>query len=54
MPNSTVSAYDRVSKARAATRPTAAALINALFDGFFELHGDRLFADDKADRKSVV
>jgi acetyl-CoA carboxylase carboxyl transferase subunit alpha len=43
-----VQAYERVQKARGAARPTALSLINAVFTGFFELHGDRVFADDRA------
>ncbi|MCD8214751.1 MAG: acetyl-CoA carboxylase carboxyltransferase subunit alpha [Clostridiales bacterium] len=41
-------AYDKVKIARLTTRPTALDYINHCFTGFLELHGDRLFADDKA------
>lgn len=41
-------AYDRVKLARDLNRPTATAIINRIFEDFFELHGDRLFADDLA------
>ncbi len=41
-------AYDKVKIARLAARPTALEYINHCFTGFIELHGDRLFADDKA------
>lgn len=41
-------AYDRVKLARANNRPTGLSYINGVFTGFFELHGDRAFADDPA------
>lgn len=41
-------AWDRVKIARMATRPTALDYINNIFDEFVELHGDRLFKDDKS------
>jgi acetyl-CoA carboxylase carboxyl transferase subunit beta len=37
-----------VEIARNSSRPHARAFIAQLFDGFFELHGDRLFGDDPA------
>ncbi len=43
-----MSAWDRVLAARDPKRPTAKYYIDQAFDGFFELHGDRLFADDPA------
>ncbi|MCR4963205.1 MAG: acetyl-CoA carboxylase carboxyltransferase subunit alpha [Firmicutes bacterium] len=43
-----MSAYDQICLARDKDRPTAAAFIDAVFDGFFELHGDRLYGDDPA------
>lgn len=43
-----MNAFDRVKAARAKDRPTACAYIDALFEGFFELHGDRRFGDDPA------
>ncbi|MDR1117442.1 MAG: acetyl-CoA carboxylase carboxyltransferase subunit alpha [Oscillospiraceae bacterium] len=42
------SAKERVDLARAATRPNVRDYIDALFDNFFEIHGDRAYADDKA------
>lgn len=41
-------AFERLTLARAKERPSAAAYIDALFDDFIELHGDRCFADDAA------
>lgn len=41
-------AYERLTIARAKERPSAAAFIDAMFDDFFELHGDRCYADDAA------
>lgn len=43
-----MSGYDTVKLARAAGRPTASDYIKALFPGFFEMHGDRRFGDDRA------
>lgn len=43
-----MSAYDNLCTARAKGRPTAAAFIEKIFDGFIEFSGDRAFADDKA------
>ncbi|MBM7653134.1 acetyl-CoA carboxylase carboxyl transferase subunit alpha [Neobacillus cucumis] len=40
--------WDRVQIARLASRPTTLDYISFLFDGFFECHGDRTFADDEA------
>ena len=37
-----------IKTARKVSRPTALQWIDALFDGFTELHGDRLVKDDKA------
>lgn len=42
------SAYDIVKISRDINRPTSRAFINAIFNDFIELHGDRYFADDKA------
>lgn len=42
------SAYDIVKLTRSAERATALELIERGLDGFVELHGDRLFADDAA------
>ena len=41
-------AYSKVQKARNIRRPTSCDYINAIFDDFFELHGDRRYADDAA------
>lgn len=41
-------AYEIVKIARRISRPTALQFIEYIFDGFIELHGDRLSADDKA------
>ncbi len=44
-----MSAIDCVNAARSNDRPTAVDYITRIFgDSFFELHGDRRFADDKA------
>ncbi len=43
-----MSAIERVRAARAAGRPTGLDFIRNLFEDFFELHGDRRFADDRA------
>jgi len=45
---STLSAWDRVLLARHANRPTAMDFIHHVFDDFIELHGDRLYRNDKA------
>ncbi len=41
-------AIERVRMARANNRPTGKDYIDNLFEGFFELHGDRQFGDDPA------
>ena len=43
-----ISAYDRVKTARDHKRPTALDYITQIFTDFFELHGDRRYADDSA------
>lgn len=43
-----MSAYDKVLLARAKGRPTGLSYIEAIFENFIELHGDRRFADDPA------
>jgi acetyl-CoA carboxylase carboxyl transferase subunit alpha len=43
-----MNAYEKVSAARAKDRFTSLDLINAVFKGFLEMHGDRYYADDKA------
>lgn len=44
----TISAWDRVCLARLCSRPTTLDYIELIFDSFIELHGDRVFGDDKA------
>lgn len=41
-------AFDSVKIARGSKRPTGLDYINAIFNDFFELHGDRVYADDAA------
>ena len=41
-------AFDNVKIARGAKRPTGINYIEAIFTNFFELHGDRCYADDAA------
>lgn len=48
MSNKKISSWERVLLARHNDRPTAQSLIKELFPDFLELHGDRLFSDDKA------
>lgn len=43
-----ISAWDRVQIARQTDRPTSLDYINALFENFCELSGDRVMGDDKA------
>ena len=43
-----IKAYDRVMIARMIERPTTLDYINKIFTNFFELHGDRIFRDDKS------
>ena len=43
-----ITAWQRVEIARSPKRKTALAYIDAIFDEFIELHGDRLYRDDKA------
>lgn len=45
---SNLTAYDRVYLARKKDRPNVREYIEAIFDEFYEMHGDRLFGDDKA------
>lgn len=42
------SAYEKVLQARSKERPGIKEYINTLFDGFMEMHGDRLYRDDPA------
>jgi len=48
MSNKKITSWERVLLARHANRPTTQHLIKTLFPDFIELHGDRLFSDDKA------
>ena len=41
-------AYEKVKTARSNSRPTSLDYIHRVFDVFFELHGDRKYADDGA------
>jgi len=43
-----MTAYERVTAARAKNRSTSLDLINGVFSDFLEMHGDRRFADDRA------
>lgn len=42
------SAWNRVLAARDGSRPYSSDYIGSIFDGFIELHGDRLYGDDRA------
>ena len=48
MPNAKISAWEKVEIARDPKRKTAIDYIDAIFDEFMELHGDRNFKDDKS------
>lgn len=43
-----MTAYEKVMAARAKNRLTSADFIRGIFTNFFEMHGDRRFADDRA------
>jgi len=43
-----MTAYERVSQARAKGRSTSIEYIDAIFEDFMEMHGDRRFGDDKS------
>lgn len=43
-----LTAWDKVMMARRPERTKAKAYVDALFDNFMELHGDRLYGDDEA------
>src|SRR5690349_23026959 len=45
---SNLSAWDRIKIARHPKRPFALDYFSSAFTGFNELHGDRLFAEDRA------
>jgi acetyl-CoA carboxylase carboxyl transferase subunit alpha len=45
---SDLSAWERVNVARHAKRPVTADYIATILDDFFELHGDKVFGDDRA------
>lgn len=46
-------AFDKVKLARANMRPTGKEYIANIFSSFFELHGDRRFADDTAIKAGI-
>ena len=48
MANKKITAWERVEAARNPKRKTSIDYIDAIFDEFIELHGDRNFKDDKA------
>ena len=48
MANKKLSAWEKVEIARNPKRKTSLEYIDAIFDNFMELHGDRNFKDDKA------
>ncbi len=48
MENKQLTAWERVEIARNPKRPTALDYVEYIFDEFMELHGDRLFRDDRA------
>ena len=48
MSENSKTAWDRVQTARRADRPKTLDYINALIDPWFEMHGDRAYADDAA------
>ena len=48
MPNKKNTAWEKVEIARNPKRKTSLDYIEAVFDEFIELHGDRNFKDDKA------
>lgn len=48
MANTKLSAWEKVEIARNPKRKTSLDYIEAIFDSFLELHGDRTFKDDKA------
>lgn len=43
-----ISAWEKVKLARLPERPKALDYIEEIFDDFIELHGDRLYSDDKS------
>ena len=49
-----MTAYERLCAARTKGRPTSRKYIDNIFDSFFELHGDRFFADDLAVRGGIA
>ena len=48
MSSKKISAWERVEIARNPKRKTAIDYIDSIFDEFIELHGDRLYGDDKS------
>lgn len=43
-----INSWEKVKLARLPERPKALDYIESIFDGFIELHGDRVYGDDKA------
>ncbi len=48
VPEQKIDAWDAVQIARHDSRPSSIAYLSLMFTSFVELHGDRMFADDKA------
>ena len=48
MDKNTLTPYEKVLTARKQDRPNITEYIEALFDEFIEMHGDRLYKDDKS------
>ncbi len=48
MPEKSLTSWERLTIARSPKRPTSCDYIKIIFDSFLELHGDRLYRDDKA------
>ena len=48
MDKNTLTPYEKVLTARKQDRPNITEYIEALFDDFIEMHGDRLYRDDKS------
>ena len=49
-----LTAWERLSLARSATRPTALDYIENIFDDFIELHGDRFSKDDVEIQRKIL
>ena len=48
MENNTLSAIEKVRISRKNDRPTSLDYISEIFDSFLEIHGDRMYGDDRA------